>query len=168
MKIIRSMTNKIFDIFEIYLPTISFFVLFISFIILIAYRYIFHASMDWLFELNIIVFVWTSILAASYGSRTGDHVAFGIVYDKLSDIKKLIFRFIGNTFIIIIFIILLPNAYNTVNFMAMRKSPIMKIPFNYIYLPFMVFVVLTLTHHIIILVKDIKLVMKSLKGKAKI
>ena len=168
MKKVNAICNKIFDIFEIFLPIVTFIILFISFVILIAYRYIFHASVVWLFELNIIAFVWCSIFAASYGSRTGEHVSFTIIYDKLSEKAKLILRLISNLLVFIIFFILLPNAYNAISFLQVRKSMIIHIPFNIICAPFIIYIILTLIHHAVLFVKDIKLSIILLKGKVKV
>ena len=165
MNRIKKVSDNIFDVFEVYLPMIAFVILFLSYIIIIAYRYIFHASISWLNELNIIVFLWGCILAASHGSRDGSHVGFTVLYDKVSGATKLIFRIIGNLFIIVMFFILLPNAYKSVMFMEIKKTPIMKLPFNLIFFPFIIFVVLTIIHHIIQLIEDIMPNKNLSKGK---
>jgi TRAP-type C4-dicarboxylate transport system permease small subunit len=162
----KKIIEKIFDVLEIYLPMVAFIILFVLFIVMIFYRYIFYAQIKWIYELSVVAFIWSSILAASYGSRTGKHVVFAIVYDALSEKKQLFFRIIGNTFIVVTFFILLPYAYNSVSFLKIKKSPIVKLPFSFIFFPFVIFVSLTLIHHIYLLVKDVALTVKLLKGKS--
>ena len=136
MKSLKAVSNKIFDVFEIYLPCVAFIILFVSFIIMIAYRYIFYNQMSWLFELNGIAYIWSAILAASYGSRADTHVVFPIVYDKLSDKKKLMIRLVSNIVVIVAFFILFPYALKTVEFFGRKISPIIEIPYSVIFAPF--------------------------------
>lgn len=168
MKNVKNIFEKIFDIIEIYLPMAAFICVFITFVIMILYRYIFYAAIGWINELNVIAFVWCGIFAASYGGRTEKHVMFPIVYDKLSEKAKLVFRFVGNIFILVIFIILIPYTVDSLSFIAIKKTSIMKIPFSIVFLPFLFFIVLTVIHYIVSIIKDIKLGLSLRKGKTRV
>lgn len=154
--------ERLLDVLELYLPMVLFVVMFISYIVLIAYRYVFYAAIQWLNELSIITYSWSIIFASSYCERKGLNVSFSVVYDKLPERAQLIMRLIGNTFIAVTFAILLPYAYDFVNFMSIRKTPVMKVPFNIVYMPFVFFVVMTLLHLVVKIVKD---VLKLTRGK---
>lgn len=161
---LKTIALVIFDFIEIYFPMVSFVVVFVSFTVMIVYRYVFFASIQWMNEISIFAYSWCCILAASYGSRSGKHVVFSIVYDELSERKKLICRLSGNLFVLITFCLLLPYAYDFITFMAIKKSPVLKLPFSAAYSPFLAFVVLTLIHHAVLVVKDIRLAQKMWKG----
>jgi TRAP-type C4-dicarboxylate transport system permease small subunit len=165
MKIIKNVVGKLFDIVEIYVPMAAFVCVFVTYIVIILYRYIFYASIDWINELNVLAFVWSAVFAASYGGRSGKHVMFTIIYDKISKKAQLAFRLIGNIFIIAIFIILLPYTCESVSYIAIKKTPIMKLPFSLVFLPFLSFVVLTIIHYAVFLIKDIKLSIALCKGE---
>lgn len=169
MKSLNGITEKIFDVIEIYIPMAAFIVVFVTYIIVIIYRYVFYGSILWINELSTVAYIWAAILAASYGSRTDTHVVFSIVYDTLSEKAKLICRLIGNLFVFVTFCILFPRAYDFIIFMGIRKSPSIKIlSFSVVYFPFLVFVALTIMHHAVLLIKDIKLSIAVWKGKAEI
>lgn len=168
MDTLKKSVNKIFDIIEVYIPMICFCVFFVFFIVIIAYRYIFYKQIASLTELITILFVWSTVLAAPYATRTGTHVEFSILYDKLTEKRKLVIRLIGEILTIVMFCILFPFAYRSINFFAMQKTPIIKMPYNIVFLPFLVFVALTLIHYAVLLSRDIKIVIKMLKGKSKI
>lgn len=168
MKKLEEITKKLFEIFEIYIPMVAFLVMFVCFLVVIAYRYIFHASIKEIYEISVISFLWSCIIAASYGSRSEEHVSFTIIYNKLSEKKKLAYRLIGNIFIVATFLILCPYAYESISFMAVKKSSVLGIHFNIIFAPFIFFVFLTLIHHITLLIKDIKQSKAILKGKDEI
>ena len=76
MERLKSIVNRIYDAFELYIPIIAFIALVVSYVILIACRYLFKISLGWLNELNIMMFLLCAVMAASYGSRSGDHVVF--------------------------------------------------------------------------------------------
>lgn len=154
MKKIDRAYQKLSDFFEVYLPCCAFVVLFVSYVIMILYRYIFNAQINEVYELSMIAFVWTVVLAASYHSRTDEHIMFTILYDKLPKKGKRVMRMLGNGIVIVFTVIILPHAVESVRFLAIKKSSLMKIPFNIIYAPFICYLVLTAIHHSILLIKD--------------
>ena len=52
--------------------------------------------------------------------------------------------------------------------MEIRKSSILNIPYNIIYLPFLLFIILTFLYNVVALAKDIKQIIRSLKGKSEL
>ena len=147
---------------------IAFITVFVFYLIIIAYRYIFYQQMGALFELDMIFFMWCAIFAASYGARSGKHIVFSIAYDKFPVKVKFACRVIGNIFIITTFIILLPYAYDSIRCLRISKTSLLRIPFDIIYYPFLAFVVLTIIHYAVSLIRDIKTAIHQLKGNGKI
>jgi TRAP-type C4-dicarboxylate transport system permease small subunit len=96
--------NSVFDFIELYIPMAAFIALFVSYIILIAYRYIFLISIAWLTELNTFLYLWCVVLVASYSTRTDAHITFPVLYDKCPEKTKLALRLIGNIVIFVMFI----------------------------------------------------------------
>lgn len=151
----KNIANKIIDIIEVYLPSVCFIVLFVSYIILIVYRYLLKSSIQWLNELSWISYLWAATLALSYGGRKGNDVMFTLVYDKCNKNVQKVFRIIGNGLIVILFTVALPHVIGNINFMSIKKTSIMRIPYNFLYSPFILFVVLSDLYCLIRLVKDI-------------
>ena len=147
--------NKICDILEVYLPSLIFIFLFLSYVVLVVYRYVFRASFDWLYELNMMSFVWCGIFAASYGSRTNTHVQFTILYDKMPDKVKLAMDIVSNLAIVVLFSLVFPKAVANLAFQGVRKSSILKIPYNIVFMPFLFFMGLTILHHFMLLIKNL-------------
>ena len=155
MKTLKRAYELISDTLEVYLPCVSFVVVFATYVIMIVYRYIFSAQINWIYELSMIAFVWTVVLSASYCSRKNEHIVFTMLYDLMGEKGKLIFTILGDLFIVVIMFILFPKAVEAVSFLAIKKSPLLKIPFNIIYSPFIVFNFLTILHHLIELIKSL-------------
>lgn len=164
MNSIKTAINKIYNVIELYIPMAIFFILFILYIVMIVNRYFLYGQVGKYFELTQIAFIWCSILTASYGGRTNQHVSFGLVYDKCSQKTQVILRLIGNLIVVGTFIILLPYAYGAIRFLVIKKSNLLRIPFNIIFAPFIVFIILTIVHYATWFVRDVKVFINLRRG----
>lgn len=144
------------DIIEIYFPSITFTALFIAYVIMILYRYVFNAGTNKIYEFSMILFVWTVIFSASYCSRTDNHIMFTMFYDKRSPKVRHIFHLIGDIIIVAALIIILPHTIEAVSFLKIKKSSMLKIPFNIVYAPIIVYNVMTILHHCVQAVISVK------------
>ena len=167
---VLSMKNKttlkkigkfLLDLFEIYIPAVTFTIMFVVFVLQIFFRYFLNHPLTWPYEVTIFAFIWTAILGACFARREGIHVAFGMVYDKVSPKTQLYFRLIANGLIAFAFLVALRPSYEQVMFMAFKKSTVLKIPFHIAYSPYVVFVVLILGHTVYDLVIDIRKLTKG-------
>lgn len=149
------------DLFEVYIPSVTFTIMFVVFVLQIFFRYFLNRPLTWPYEVTIFGFIWTALLGACYARREGVHVVFGLVYDQLSPKGQLIFRLIGNGLIFTAFFIALKPSYGQVMFMAFKKSTVLKIPFHIAYFPYVVFVVLILGHTVYDLVLDVTTAIKG-------
>ncbi len=134
--------QTLLDIFEIYIPTIAFAVMFLVFILQIYYRYFLNSPLTWPPEVINSMFIWTTILGACYAHRTDSHVSFGIVYDRLSPRGQRFFRIISNLFIGGAFVVLLWPATRYVRFMGFKQSTVLRVPFSVIFAPFIIFLLI--------------------------
>ena len=72
------------DLFEIYIPSVAFSIMFVVFVLQIFFRYFLNRPLTWPYEVTIFGFIWTAILGACFARRYGVHVVFGLIYDKMS------------------------------------------------------------------------------------
>lgn len=159
----KSWYDIVSDIIEVYIPSGIFIFLFVTYAILIFYRYVLRSSIDWMYELNSFAFVWCGIFAASYGSRKLTHVQFTILYDRLSPGVQRVMRIVGNLLIVVLFVLVFPKAVSNLKFMAVRKSSILKLKFDKVYAPFLVYMAMTVIHHALHVVKDVIDIVKGRK-----
>lgn len=147
----------VLDTLEIYIPTLTFAIMFIVFIINVFYRYFLNNPLTWPQEVISMTFIWTTMLGACYAQRKADHVVFSVIYDRLPARGQLTFRLISNSFIAIAFIIALKPVYDFVTFMNFQKTSVLRISFTIVYFPFLVFVVLIIGRLVYDLYKDIRI-----------
>ena len=134
----------ILDLCEIYIPVITFSIMFAAFLIQVCFRYLLNSPLTWPYEITLIAFIWTTLLGACYARRMNAHVKFGLVYDSLTAKKKLVVRLLGNGIIFVAFGVALYPSYDFITFMNFQKSTVVRIPFSLVYSPFLVFLVIIL------------------------
>ena len=126
----------------------------------IFFRYVLNQPLTWTYEITVAAYTWVAILTASYARKTDENVVFGVVYDKVSPKVQIIFRIIGNVFIVTTYAILLYPAYKQIQFSAYRSTSVLKIPLNIVFFPFLIFLILIIFYSIIDIIKD----WKKIKG----
>lgn len=144
------------DLFEVYIPSVAFTIMFVVFVLQIFFRYFLNMPLTWPYEVTIFGFIWTTLLGACLARRHAAHVEFTLVYDFMPPRIQLFFRLIANALILAAFLLALKPSYEQVQFLAFKKSTVLKIPFNIAFAPYVVFVVLIIGHTLYDLVKDVK------------
>ncbi|GAB6277556.1 MAG: hypothetical protein SAMD01599839_20960 [Rectinema sp.] len=142
------------DCVELYLPMLTFVILFVSFMSQIIARYFFK-PMVWPEELSLICFIWTALLGGLYAKRTSSHVAFTMLYDAAKPGVQRTMRIAGNLLLLVAFVIIFVPSWNYIQFMAYKKSDALRIPMNWAFFPFMIFLADMIVRLIVDIVKDI-------------
>lgn len=153
---LKKIGKFLLDLFEIYIPSAAFTIMFLVFLLQIFFRYFLNAPLTWPYEVTIFGFIWTALLGACFARRHAVHVEFTLVYDAMPPRIQLFFRLIANGLILAAFLLALKPSYEQVQFLAFKKSTVLKIPFNIAFAPYVVFVALIIGHTLHDLVKDIK------------
>jgi TRAP-type C4-dicarboxylate transport system permease small subunit len=143
------------DLIEVYLPIAFFVMLFIVFLINVFSRYIVHNPQNWTFEFSVNSFVVVGLLGACTAYRKEDHVVFDLLYTKVNEKGKNIFRMISYILVIIFFSIAIPGS---IRYMIKIRAvtPIMKIPLYIIFSSFPILLISILFRSVYRLVMDIK------------
>lgn len=142
------------DSTEIYIPALTFCLLFIVFMLQVFYRY-FLVPLTWPLEFTLLMFIWTTLFGACYAHRKNEHVRFTMIYDSVSPKGKWWMRVIGNILLLVSFVIAFVPTYRWITFMSFKKTNVLKIPMNYAYSPFLVFMVIMMGRFIYDLYIDI-------------
>ncbi len=147
--------ESLLDIIEIYIPSITFIVLFAVLLLQIFFRY-FLVPLTWPLELSLFCYIWTILFSIGYGLRNDEHISFDLVYDMARPRGKLIMRIIGNVLVVSSFIIALYPSYKYIAFMGFKHSDALGLPMNWVYAPYMVFMITIIGRFGLQLVRDIQ------------
>jgi TRAP-type C4-dicarboxylate transport system permease small subunit len=121
--------------FEEFVPAVSFAVIFITFLIGIASRYVFNHPVEWTYEISILAYMWTTYFGASYAFKKNDHVVFGLVYDGRSAGGKRFLRILYNAMMLAAMAILFYPATMSL-LKRIAKTSTLLWPQRYVFLPF--------------------------------
>ena len=148
------------NVIEVYVPVITFVVLFLSFMTQIVARYFFKPLL-WPEELSLMCFVWTALLGGIYAKRENAHVAFSMVYDAVKPRTQAWMRITGNVMMLFAFVLAFYPSWKYVSFMGYKKSDVLLIPMNIVFMPFMVFLADMIVRVVIDIVVDVRLFRKG-------
>ncbi len=146
MAITRRLGKFLLDLFEIYIPVISFVIMFLAFILQIVTRYFFNNPLSWPYEVSVISFVWTVVLGACYARRRKEMVEFAVVYDMFPKRVQYILEICGNVIVAAGLGAALYPVYDYIQFLQIEKSTILRVPFNIAFFPFLIMMVLMIVH----------------------
>ncbi len=155
MRLLRKAVRWVIDLFEVHLPIAVFVMLFIVFLINVFFRYVIRNPQNWTFEFSVNSFVIVGLLGACTAFRREDHVVFDLLYSRISEKSKNIFRIISYVLIIIFFSMAIPGSIRYLIKLPAVTS-IMKIPLKIIFSSFPILLISTVFRSVYRLVLDIK------------
>ncbi|WP_428769119.1 TRAP transporter small permease [Treponema sp. HNW] len=138
MKMLKTVIRVIRDIFEVYIPSLVFVLMFIVFVLQIFFRYILKSPLTWTMECTLICFCYIVTLGACYAARKQTHVIFTLVYDSVKAPFKYILSMCGNLIIIAAFLIMLKPSFSFIRFMSFQKTSVLKLGMNIVFAPFLI------------------------------
>ncbi len=131
----KSTGKRILSVFEVGITSISFVVIFVTFMISIISRYVLRVPVTWTYEISILGYMWTMFFGVGRAIDNDEHVVFSLVYDRMSPSKKrgclILYNLLLTVLLLIAFIPCLQ---------AMLKSTmttgVLKIPYKLVFSPF--------------------------------
>lgn len=149
---------------EVYIPVCSFCIMFAVFIYQIFARYVLGKPAAWAYEVTVTCYLWMVVLSACYAQREKSHVTFTLIYDKLSIKGKAVCDFLGNFIVAFAFGISIIPSIKFVNFMEIQRTSVLQVGLNFVYAPYILFVIIIFIYAICDMYRDI-MVFTGLGGK---
>ncbi|MFZ2217074.1 MAG: TRAP transporter small permease subunit [Rhodoferax sp.] len=118
----------------------AFAVLFLTFIVQVVMRFVFNTPLAWSDELILVVYIFMVFWCTALLLKEKDHVMLDLVYEALPPGGRRIFGLLGAALMAGLLLVLLPQAFDYVTFMHREKTPVLDIPFSYVFAPFVLFV----------------------------
>ena len=141
----------------IVLPGIVFSIMFVAFCLQIFSRYVLHNQFDWTYEYTVAGFLWSVAFGAIWAGKQREHVSFSLLYDRFSPKGRAVINLVGNLLIFAAFVIMMPATYEYIDFIGIKKTAVLKIPFSLLYAPFFIFIVFSAIYLIRDSIQDIKM-----------
>lgn len=116
-------------------------VMFAAFVVQIVFRYFFNLPTGWTTELTLISWLWLVLWGSAFVNRETEEIRIDLLTSLVSRRARLMMALIGVTAILALYAISLPASYSYVSFMKVEKSSYLRIPMNWIYSIFILFMV---------------------------
>jgi TRAP-type C4-dicarboxylate transport system permease small subunit len=150
------------NVIEVFVPVASFIIMFTVFILQVFFRYVIRHPLVWSMEVIVLGFIWTVEFGACYTMRKKSHVKFTMIYDRLDAKPAAVFRMIGNSIIVLTFLILVPASWNQALYESFEKTADLRIPYTVMFLPFVYFLLSAACYSASEIIEDIKVLKGSI------
>jgi len=123
-------------------------VMFAAFILQIAFRYFFNFPIGWTSELSVIAWLWLVLWGAAFVVKESEEIRFDLVYGAVGPRTRRVMGIITGLSIVILYGLSLPASYKYVAFMKVEKTSYLKIPFDWLFSIYLVFLVAVIVRYL--------------------
>ena len=113
-----------------------FLTLFIVFVVQVTARFGFNKPLAWTDELAVILYVWIILWAAAFVVPEREHVAFDLLWNSAGPRTRQAMQIAGNLLIGTLALCAIPATWDYVHFMKREGTPVLGLPFMWVFLPF--------------------------------
>jgi TRAP-type C4-dicarboxylate transport system permease small subunit len=113
-----------------------FLTLFIVFVIQITARFGFNKPLAWTDEAAVILYIWVILWAAAFVVPEREQVVFDLVWNSVNRRARQVMRIAGNLLMGALALCAIPASWDYVHFMAREGTPVLGLPFMWVFLPF--------------------------------
>jgi TRAP-type C4-dicarboxylate transport system permease small subunit len=110
--------------------------LFAVFMVQIAARFWFNRPLPWTDEAAVVLYVWVILWAAAFIVPEREHVMFDLVWNASRPRTRQVMRILGNLMVGGLAAWAVPACWDYVHFMAREGTPVLGVPFMWVFLPF--------------------------------
>ena len=113
-----------------------FLTMFAVFVIQITARFAFNKPIAWTDELAVILYVWIILWGCAAIVPEREHVVFDLLWNSVSWRARQLMQIVGNLLIGGLALASLPATWDYVRFMAREGTPVLNLPFMWVFFPF--------------------------------
>lgn len=110
--------------------------MFLTFLVQITARFAFGRPLPWTDELAVILYVWAILWASAFMVPAREHVVFDLLYNAMPQRTRRGMLLLGSVMLAGLAAWALPGSWDYVRFMAREGTPVLGMPFMWVFLPF--------------------------------
>ena len=118
-----------------------FLAMFIVFLVQITARFGFNKPLPWTDEAAVILYIWVILWAATAVVPEREHVVFDLIWNSVGYRTRQAMRIVGNLMVGCLSLVAIPASWDSVKFMGREGSPVLDVPFSWIFLPFVLLLI---------------------------
>lgn len=110
--------------------------LFLVFVVQVIARFVFNQPLAWTDEAAVILYLWAILWGAALVCKDRENVAFDLFYQKGSPQVQRVMALAACLLVGGLAAWGLPGAIDYIVFMQRESTPVLELPFNWVYAPF--------------------------------
>jgi TRAP-type C4-dicarboxylate transport system permease small subunit len=122
-------------------------VMFLAFVVQIAFRYLFNLPIGWTSELTIITWLWLVLWGAGFVVTEAEEIRFDLIYGAVGPRSRRIMAIITAVAVLVLYGMSLPAVIDYVTFMRVQSTAYLKIRFDWLYSIYVAFGVAVLVRY---------------------
>ena len=123
-------------------------VMFVAFILQIVFRYFFNFPIGWTSELSVITWLWLVLWGAAFVVKESEEIRFDLVHGAVGPRTRRVMGIITGASIVVLYAASLPATIKYVSFMKVEKTSYLKIPFDWLYAIYVLFLVAVIIRYL--------------------
>jgi C4-dicarboxylate transporter, DctQ subunit len=123
-------------------------IMFISFLLQIAFRYVLNQPLGWTDEVTVLCWVWVVLWCAAFVLSDQEEVRFDIFYTMVSPRGQRVFTAISSIAFVILLLISLPASWSYVEFMKREHTAYLHMRFDFLYSIYVIFAIASIVKHV--------------------
>jgi C4-dicarboxylate transporter, DctQ subunit len=116
-------------------------VMFIAFLVQIAFRYFFNLPVGWSAELSVVAWMYIVLLGSALWLKEDEQIRFDLLTSKVGPRTKRVVQFLVATAAAVLFAMAMPATAKYVSFMKVESSSYLKIRMDILFSVYLVFAV---------------------------
>ena len=116
-------------------------VMFLAFTIQIVFRYFFNLPTGWTTELTVVTWLWMVLWGAALVLRENEEIRIDLLTSAVGRRGRIATALIGSLALLVLYGLAFWPSWKYVTFMKVEKSSYLKIPMNWLYSLFILFLV---------------------------
>lgn len=114
-----------------------FFCLFLVFVVQVTARFGFNKPLAWTDEVAVILYIWVILWAAAFVVPEREHVVFDLIWNSAGLPARKAMCIAGNLLVGGLALVAIPGSWDYVHFMQREGTPVLGLPFMWVFMPFM-------------------------------
>lgn len=125
--------------------------MFLSFIIQIAFRYLFNFPIGWTSEMTVITWLWLVLWGAAFVLREDEEIRFDLIYGAASQKTRRVMAIVTASVLLVTYTVSYPAVFDYVTFMKVQETAYLDIRFDYLFSIYLVFAAAIIVRYLWIL-----------------
>lgn len=123
-------------------------IMFSAFVIQILFRYFLNFPVGWTSELTLIMWLWLVLFGAAFVVKESEEIRFDLLVGAVPRRARLGMGIVAGVALVVLYGASLPASWSYVSFMKVEKSSYLKIPMNWLFSIYIIFVVAVLARYL--------------------